>query len=439
MTSAAPTVTILAPGISPIGARDSSPDRRVLPWPAWSMYLAISWTWCIGMFLPVLLIRDFGWWGYFAFLLPNCIGSALMGRVLTAETSRDIFAHHGTMIRLFSLVTAGFQAFFMGWIASGAGFGPFAGGVLAIAISVPAALLPFVRTVLAKVVIALCTLTFIASILLVGGSLLIEGQPQIAQIAKAAPLTGQLLWLMPVCVFGFALCPYLDGTFHTALRASAPKQGRAFGVGFMVLFAVMALLTPLYAGWLSNANFGLMLVVWPVALHMLLQTSLTIFLHGQALSSDASLAAGQSPAPRQAARSNLQSLPLAGVVAAAAILGAAAPEIPDYAGLTGPELVYRAFLVFYGLVFPAYVWICIIPFRGKRPALRRGVAIWIGAVVLALPCFWVGFIERQTWWLAVGLGVMALAKCLPSGSSLRVFRAASLVRRAAFTKPAGRR
>ena len=420
MTSAAPTLT--SPALAPPAAQpsDSNPGSRGLPWFAWSVYLAISWTWCIGMFLPVLLIRDFGWWGYLAFLLPNCIGSALMGRVLTAETSRDILARHGTMIRLFSLATAGFQAFFIGWIASAAGFGLVTGGVLAIAMSVPAALLPFARTVSFKVVIALCTLAFIASILLVCGSMLIEGQPQITQIAKAAPLTGQLLWLAPVCAFGFALCPYLDGTFHTALRCSAPKQGRTFGVGFMVLFAVMVLLTPLYAGWLSNANFGLMLVVWPVALHMLLQTSLTIFLHGQALSGEDSPAAGQSPAALQAARSNLQRLPLAGVVAAAAILGAAAPEIPDYSGLTGPELVYRAFLVFYGLIFPAYVWICVIPFRGRRPALRRGVAIWIAAVVLALPCFWMGFIERQTWWLAVGLGVMAIAKCLPSGSSPQI-------------------
>ena len=26
----------------------------------WAVFLATSWTWCIGMYLPVLLVRDFG-------------------------------------------------------------------------------------------------------------------------------------------------------------------------------------------------------------------------------------------------------------------------------------------------------------------------------------------------------------------------------------------
>ncbi len=392
----------------------TKPGNNSSFWPGWSVYLAVSWTWCIGMFLPVLLIRDFGWGGYLAFLLPNCIGSALMGRVLTAESSRNIRANHAGMIRLFSLVTAGFQAFFIGWIASAAGFGAIPGGLLALIIAAAAALLPVLRPISSTVALWLCTLAFTASLLLIGGSLLIEGQPQLSQIAKAAPLTGQLLWLAPVCVFGFALCPYLDGTFHTALARSAPKQGRTFGVGFIVLFAVMVLLTPLYAGWLSDSNFGRMLMIWPVALHLLLQTLLTIFLHAKAGSDAAEAAAAQSPTP---AHSNPQKYLLASVVTASVILGAASPELPDYAGLRGPELLYRGFLVFYGLVFPAYVWICIVPFRGRQVALHRGIIIWIAAVLLALPCFWMGFIERQMWWLAIALGLLAAAKCVAAAAA----------------------
>jgi len=416
MISAATTLTPSTPANLTIEPAGIDLARRGYPWPGWSMYLAISWTWCIGMFLPVLLIRDFGWGGYLAFLLPNCIGSALMGRVLTAESSRSISVQHASMIRLFSIVTAGFQAFFIGWIASAAGFGAIPGGLLALAIAVPAALLPVFRSISTTVALWLCVLAFTASLLLIGGSLLIEGQPQLWQIAKAAPMTDQLLWLAPVCVFGFALCPYLDGTFHTALRGSAPKQGRTFGLGFMVLFAVMVLLTPLYTGWVSDANFGRMLIIWPIAVHLLMQTSLTIFLHAKAGTDDAAAAAARSPAAAHPAHSNSQKYLLAGVVTASAILGVASPEVPNYAGLSGPELLFRGFLVFYGLVFPAYVWICIVPFRQRRVAHGRGVIIWIVAVLLALPCFWMGFIERQMWWLAIAMGVLALAKCVPAGA-----------------------
>src|SRR3954471_24793497 len=48
----------------------------------WAAFLGASWTWCIGMFLPVLLIRDYGpsmWW---AFAVPNVIGAAAMGWIL---------------------------------------------------------------------------------------------------------------------------------------------------------------------------------------------------------------------------------------------------------------------------------------------------------------------------------------------------------------------
>ena len=57
---------------------------RVISWAArarreagpigWAAFLASSWTWCIGMFLPVLMIRDYGGWGWAVFALPNILG-----------------------------------------------------------------------------------------------------------------------------------------------------------------------------------------------------------------------------------------------------------------------------------------------------------------------------------------------------------------------------
>src|SRR5690242_7362807 len=56
---------------------------RVLGWGA---YLACSWTWCISMFLPVLLVRDYGVWGFVVFAVPNVIGAGAMGWVLRNGT-----------------------------------------------------------------------------------------------------------------------------------------------------------------------------------------------------------------------------------------------------------------------------------------------------------------------------------------------------------------
>src|SRR4051812_22981962 len=49
-----------------------SPTRPVL----WAIFLGVSWTWVIGMFLPVLLVRDYGLLGWVVFAIPNVIGAA---------------------------------------------------------------------------------------------------------------------------------------------------------------------------------------------------------------------------------------------------------------------------------------------------------------------------------------------------------------------------
>src|SRR6059058_3078406 len=84
---------------------------------AWAAYLASSWTWCIGMFLPVLLVRDYGVWGWIVFAIPNILGAAAMGWVIRSpEQSRSIVAVHQPAIVIFSTVTAAFQVFFAAWI-----------------------------------------------------------------------------------------------------------------------------------------------------------------------------------------------------------------------------------------------------------------------------------------------------------------------------------
>ncbi|MBL8762616.1 MAG: hypothetical protein JNL50_15075, partial [Phycisphaerae bacterium] len=87
-------------------------------------YLAASWTWCIGMFLPTMLIRDFGGWAFWAFAIPNVVGAAAMGLVLARPgDSERLVAKHWPALSLFSLVTASFQVFFMLWLARSVNFG----------------------------------------------------------------------------------------------------------------------------------------------------------------------------------------------------------------------------------------------------------------------------------------------------------------------------
>ena len=80
----------------------------------WAVFLGMSWTWCIGMFLPVLLARDLGIAGWLAFALPNVVGAAAMGFTFRRRTqSRRMVLAHVRWMRLFSWVTIAFHIFFV--------------------------------------------------------------------------------------------------------------------------------------------------------------------------------------------------------------------------------------------------------------------------------------------------------------------------------------
>src|SRR2546421_8858832 len=86
---------------------------------AWAAYLACSWTWCIGMFLPVLLVRDYGIWGWVVFAVPNVVGAAAMGWVIrSAESSHAITGNHFSACAAFSVITILFHVFFVQWMVA---------------------------------------------------------------------------------------------------------------------------------------------------------------------------------------------------------------------------------------------------------------------------------------------------------------------------------
>jgi hypothetical protein len=84
-----------------------------------------------------------------------------------------------------------------------------------------------------------------------------------------------------------------------------------------------------------------------------------------------------------------------------------------YRGFGGGELVYLLFMAFYGLVFPAYAWLCMTP-TWRTPATpdRRTWTVFAIGVALAAPLYWAGFVERRTVWLLPALGVVLVARFL---------------------------
>ena len=205
-----------------------------------------------------------------------------------------------------------------------------------------------------------------------------------------------LLYLAPVCVFGFLFCPYLDLTFLRARAATNPNAGiAAFTLGFGVFFVAMILFTFWYARFIQPGHPALSrILAWLIAGHMMLQSAFTLAVHSRALSED-----------RRAVQ------PLIRIVFAALLLLAFfIGVLSSYDSLRG-ETVYRLFMAFYGLIFPTYVWLCVIPTRaGNGQPSTRKLGVLLLSVLIAAPMFWLGFIDNRMVWLVPGLAVVIAAR-----------------------------
>ncbi|MBS0191874.1 MAG: hypothetical protein U0573_12810 [Phycisphaerales bacterium] len=374
---------------------------------AWSVYLGVSWTWCIGMFLPVLMLRDYGPWGFAVFAVPNVVGAALMGWVLrTGEASLRMCRSHASAVRLFSLVTILFHLYFV-WYLTQAGWvqGPLwpwiAIGVFSLSIftglktdNPTEALWPWGISV---TVIAFALYAGIEIRLPAGASREFFGIPAVA-------------WIAPVCIFGFLLCPYLDLTFHRARQSLTPRDSKvAFGVGFCAIFLAMIVFTAVYAGWLLGLGAIAARVPTAILLHMLVQAGFTTGLHIREGLRSFEWAGGNG------ARTSAACVGAIGLVAGAAALVRLNPSdniSPAF------ELGYRVILSAYGLLLPAYVWLIMIPLRSQNTGpSKANTAVWLGACALAAPAYWMGFIEGKEWWLAPGLAIVLAARVLISSQA----------------------
>ena len=255
------------------------------------------------------------------------------------------------------------------------------------------------------------TLTFSAFCVLWIGRDVTLGLPD-----AAADLSGQLWPLLFPCLLGFLLCPYLDLTFHRARRSMSSRQAKlGFTLGFGVFFLSMILLTLAYSGvvadLLSTETVGAASVVGLLTLHVGLQTYHTLHYHA-------------SEVKESVKQRLIWAVPWAfvagGLVAVVPLLVRSELQVAD---MSIGELIYRCFMVFYGLVFPAYVWLCMLPTRDGHSGIkgrdgRRNRLVLAGVIGLAVPFYWMGFIERQEPWLIGGVAVVLLGRLFVGRSGM---------------------
>jgi hypothetical protein len=346
------------------------------------------------MFLPVLLVRDYGLGGWIVFAIPNCIGAAAMGWILARPgASERIVAEHRTACVAFSAATLAFHAFFLSWIARR--IIPVDGCIAAVAVG---SMLAMILRGRRKPDLILAWIVLAISLVVLAHAWRDSSIPDWHGSKDAQ----DLFWLAPICAFGFALCPYLDLTFHRARQSTTPAGAKvAFSLGFGLFFLAMIFLTLLYAGNFVSGDFAAGLRTW-IALHIAVQSGFTWSVHLRSL-----------PQPRESDWVIWIAAAILAIVAGSIVW---VPSLQWFnqgqSVMLSGEAIYRIFIGFYGLVFPAYVWICMVSLHGNSPLLSRALPVWVAAILIAAPMFWLGFIQGKMVWLGPGLTVVLLSRFL---------------------------
>lgn len=344
------------------------------------------------MFLPIIMLHRYGWAGFLVFAIPNVIGCAAFGYIVrNRQRSIALICRHRWAMIAFSAVTIAFQLFFAGFIT------------MRLRWSMDA--IELMPAVLA------CGMVFICGALL--SALPMRALPVAAVLVYAISITAftqigtdalqvlpptdaghsmlDLLCLAPTIVFGFLLCPYLDLTFHRALRESPSRHAfLIFGITFAVMIVMTVAYWPLRSEPLSQLFNGSLLAQQLLLAHLSAQLIFTVAVHMREMR----IALFDVPLVKRAA---LQAAPIASVLllAVAAALGWSYQV---------NESNYLRFLAFYGLIFPAYVLVFIGPWKAKalNPANLARLLIIIAALA---PVYELGSIHG---WSAMLVPAVAL-------------------------------
>lgn len=406
--------------------------RAVLP----ALFLASSWTWVIGMWFPYYLTRDFGWVAWLVFAIPNVIGAASVGLILRPGTSRDpatweprssvkLTTQHDIACMAFSVVTIAFQLYVVSFlIRSHISQLPIAAPMVSISTAVFAALvilfalLPWRASWWAAGFVWLASIGFAIASGLTSGDQAAFSLPPVDGIVGVTGDPYGLWKLAPAIVFGFLLCPYLDLTINRVRQDTPEPTGSIASVlGFGVFFLVMIGLTLGYAGRLINHNT----ISYYVVGHIALQAAFTSGVHLRALGraggyhkfdlSKPRDAEGRPTAVRQA---KLRLFCFSFLFCFALFFGNAVLDLQQpRAGYDASRFWYDLIISSYGLVFPAYMYICVVPHPTLRAVRRKArVLLWAVTTLAATPLFFLGFIgfaEPQYGLIPIGVVLILVA------------------------------
>ena len=397
--------------------------RRSVEIVGWGLYLASSWTWCIGMFLPILLLRWWGWPGFLAFAVPNILGCVAFGYVFTPETSRRFVARYAPSIRWFAWVTIAFQSWFGSWADRRLGMQ----GLLGTSVNwsdlcrlLPLLFFMFPGGVrfwtIAGTTCALASFVFFAQ----SGFGALNDPPVVGTMTPMS-----LAWAAPFMAFGFLLCPALDPTFHRALQQSPSRHSFAvFGVAFAAQL--------IFAASTFNAATGLMMLAWPIAAQIVVQTTFTMCAL-VSVTSPASLRSWPgAPAwcPSAMGRTSfirfasVLALPVVGMALGRFLLDlltAITVDVPVLmpasellasvsSATSAGEATYLRWLGFYGIIFPAWL---LLKLR-RVPAAVAWPAIFVAAAAAER-----GMVGARTSFLLVSLGVIVIAALWQSDNFIK--------------------
>lgn len=373
------------------------------------------------MYLPIILLRLWGWPGFWAFFIPNVIGCAAFGFILDAKRSRALAQRLGWMCALFSAVTIAYQCYFAGWtaqyfvVSSPDAVRTVAATGIPIVMLIAALWLAVRGNAFWRTAGTVVTVLSLWVILLPGGvdpALSSETPPNgsgainLVSAAGATPLLGSLslLFALPTIVAGFLLSPYFDLTFHRAAQ-EAPSPRIAFLTFGLTFAAMLLLVASFYDPSTGEPRIGVALcTLWGV------QLLFTVAVHLREL-----LVA--SPEIR------MPSTLVGGLTAGAVLL--ATPSCmftlgPMLGSTVGPALesgnqsafsgsrhillagepVYLGFLGAYGLLFP-------LLFLMERAAAPRSMTVVLLAT--GVPCYLYGAFDFQTYFMPIPIVMGLLA------------------------------
>jgi len=340
--------------------------RSINTWMTWPIFLSCSWTWCIGMYLPVLLLDRYHWTSLIYFAVPNVLGVVLFGRFIRTKTESEVLVErHRRLLVWFSVITIAFHLFFLSWIWNReheAGWLSYYWPTILVLVAA------WLTTHMTDRQMRGCSLFVYSTtivLLLITLIRIIVGDPVTrTPIEPHIQTDGMTIFLLAPMLFGFLLCPYADLTFHRAYQnVGGGSNGAITFLMFGLLFIPMIAFTVVYA------VYGF---TWLITIHLLVQSWFTIAVHLREIH--------RSPYPtpdNRTARHGIRWAWIAALLAAPLFMG------------------YLDWFVFYGLIIPAALLLNMVRRRWGLQAYSSLTILLF--IVVSLPFFALGFCTEHTW------------------------------------------